>query len=127
MLHQVYTSARGGSITNQQQDFSIGSLLYAVTNERERDAILILKALKLSDILAYRVVYVASSTDSEAKTMNIFHFAVIKGMKSLVKYILEEHRYISSSNRQLKTVDPRIILAPLGKDYPQIGTLELAV
>jgi hypothetical protein len=47
-------------------------------------------------------------------------------MKSLVKYILEEHRYISSSNRQVKAVDPRIILAPLGKDKPEFGTLELA-
>lgn len=58
--------------------------------------------------------------------MNIFHFAILKGMKSLVKYILEEHRYISSSNRQLKAVDPRIILAPLGKDKPEFGILELA-
>jgi hypothetical protein len=54
MLHQVYTSARGGSIANQQ-DFSIASLQDALTNGQERDAILILMALKLSDILAYRV------------------------------------------------------------------------
>ena len=86
---------------------------------------MILKALKLSDILAYRI-FVASSLDPEAQTMNIFHFAILKGMKSLVKYILEEHRYISSSNRQLKAVDPRIILASLGKDKPEFGTLELA-
>ena len=58
--------------------------------------------------------------------MNIFHFAILKGMKSLVKYILEEHRYISSTNRQLKAVDPRIILASFGKDKPEFGTLELA-
>jgi len=58
MLHQVYTSARGGSITSQQ-DYSIGSLQEALVNGQERDAILILKALKLSDILAYRV-FVAS-------------------------------------------------------------------
>ena len=47
--------------------------------------------------------------------MNILQFAVAKNMLSLVKYIIEEHRYISTVNRQLKALDPRIILAPIGE------------
>ena len=67
MLHQVYTSARGGTIT--REELTIGSLIQALQNENEREAILILKSLRLSDVIAYRVSI--PSNDPNQSSMNI--------------------------------------------------------
>ena len=47
-------------------------------------------------------------------------------MKNLVKYIFEEHRYISSATRQLKAIDPRVLLAPYGNGESEVELLKLA-
>jgi hypothetical protein len=53
MLHEVYISARGGTIV--REDHSVEAFIQALRNGNEREAIITLKTLKLSDIAAFRV------------------------------------------------------------------------
>jgi len=65
-------------------------------------------------------------TGYQIQDLNLFQYALSKGSKNLVKYILEEHTYISPATRQLKTLDPRLILAPLPNDHTEeYGFLKL--
>ncbi len=47
-----------------------------------------------------------------------------QGQEQLVKYIVSEHKYIQVATRQLKTLDPRVILATGVED--ETLTLRLA-
>jgi hypothetical protein len=47
------TNARGGSMAKEEHN--LASLMQALVSGNERAAILSLKALKLSDVIAYRV------------------------------------------------------------------------
>ena len=43
-----------------------------------------------------------------------------------MRYILSEHKYISTATRQLKTLDPRIILSSTNEDETQTLLLSTA-
>jgi hypothetical protein len=53
MLHEVYISARGGTIVREDQ--SVEALIQALRSGNELEAIITLKTLRLSDIAAFRV------------------------------------------------------------------------
>jgi len=95
-------------------------------SHNEAAAIEFLQKTRLSDILFYRApvgiktVQVSEKygdsfrmRDVDISELNILQLATIKGLENLVKYILNDHRYLSTASRQLKAVDSRVILAPL--------------
>jgi len=87
-----------------------------------------MKRFKFSDILFFRVVPEASDLKfleiDGQKQLNLLQFAVAHGQEDLVRYILSEHKYTSTA-RQLKTIDSRIILA--SEDEDETLTLRLAL
>ncbi len=61
--------------------------------------------------------------------MNLLQLAIILGRETLVKYIMNEHRFLSTVNRELKSVDPRAVLASIDglPQYNDMATVTLAL
>ena len=92
-------------------------------NGQEDQIINYLRTFKIQDLTSYRGLEGFTTTYSrllddkrtfvksqyEMTRFNIFQLAIHYNYYSLVKYILKEHKVLSSTKQQ-KNVDPRIIL-----------------
>ena len=64
----------------------------------------------------------------DANELNLVQLAVYYECENLVRYILKEHKYSYPATRQLKSLDPRIILAPIFKDdNDELSLVKLAI
>lgn len=110
-MHMSFT---GGM--NSKTEFSWDAFKMQVLLGNQQGAIETMRKFKFSDVLFFRVVpdnsdlkYLEDTV--RGQDLNLLQFAVAQGQEQLVKYILSEHKYISTATRQMKSLDPRILLA----------------
>lgn len=64
----------------------------------------------------------------DASELNILQLAVYFECENLVRYIIKEHKYNNAATRQMKGLDPRIILAPIfSEGNDEMATVRLAL
>lgn len=112
-------------------------------SSRQQEAIEYLRANRTFDVLCFRppqttpgrieTYYVDEESgrvhhvEVDLKSMNLLQLAVILGREPLARYLLTEHTYIMASTREVKSLDPRIILAPLDGHSNDLATVTLAL
>ncbi len=125
-LHQVQTGAPFAPHQSRLliRDMDYNELLEYIRNQEEDKAIQFLRNFRLSDLMFFKNTMSDMTLiidklhenkkdfyDSEvqAEQLNILQLAILLGLPKLAKYILTEHKTLTSS-RQAKVIDPRIIL-----------------
>ena len=108
---------------------------------KQDSAIEYLRHNRISDVLffhpphgegKFQTYYVNSvgkveDVDLGYSSLNILQIAVLLRREALVQYILNEHKYVSTVNRQVKTVDPRVVLASIEGFDNELATVTLAL
>jgi len=135
--------ARGGGVV--KDDINIEHLYHLILLEKELEAIEFLRRHKLADLLHYtnpegilnHTVYkIAENNDEkfipveiEDSEVNLLQFALLHKMEKLLSYIIQEHKYLSTASRELKSTDPRMIIAPMHSvdSQDETATLRLAL
>lgn len=98
-MHMSFT---GGM--NSKTEFSWDAFKMQVLLGNQQGAIETMRKFKFSDVLFFRVVpdnsdlkYLEDTV--RGQDLNLLQFAVAQGQEQLVKYILSEHKYISTATR----------------------------
>lgn len=114
-------------------------------NYREADCIAFLKNYKLQDLVFLRgFVYPGKTVVSEyyrymedknafvksiieLNKLNLLQLALHYNFSNLVRYIITEHKVLSSKKQTPKSIDPRIILMGTEQDNDETFSLRLAI